>query len=104
LPLSLSNVSGLDTNILCYALDPAFPEHSKARSILGRISPEFRLAINPTVVRETYHTLVYKQKWLREDASDRILYIIRQKHIVFLNQTKSITRNAVYLSNKYELG
>lgn len=101
---SLPSARGLDTNILCYALDPAFPEHARASSLLSRASSEFRFAINPTTVHEAYHTLVYKQKWLREDASERILSIIRQKHFSFLNQTKSITQNALHLADKYELG
>ena len=41
---------------------------------------------------------------MREDASNRLLSLIRQRDVVFLNQTKSISRNAVYLGNKYELG
>ena len=28
--LKWPNVSGMDTNVLSYALDPAFPEHKKA--------------------------------------------------------------------------
>ncbi len=96
-------VTGLDTNILCYVLDSAFPEHMKASAILKRLSPLFRVAINPTVVHETYHTLVYKQKWFWEEASYRLLSLMRQKNIVFLNQTKSISRNAVFLANEYEL-
>lgn len=100
----LSDVSGLDTNILCYALDPAFPEHKKASGILKRLSPKSKIAINPTVIHETYHTLVYKQKWVREDASSRLLSLMQQKHVAFLNQTKSISRNAIHLANKYELG
>ena len=99
-----SDVSGIDTNVLCYALDPAFPEHKKSSLILKGLSQHFRIAINPTVIHETYHTLVYKQRWTREDAGDRIFQLIRQRHVAFLNQTKTISRNAIYLANKYELG
>lgn len=95
---------GLDTNIISYALDPAFEEHKKASSILKRLSPRFKVAINPTVLHESYHTLVYKQKWFRPEASNRLLLLIRQKHVLFLNQTKSISRNGLYLADKYELG
>jgi predicted nucleic acid-binding protein len=98
------NVSGIDTNVLSYALDPAFPEHEKASPILKRLSPQSRIALNPTVFHETYHTLVYKQKLMREDANERLLSLLRQRDVVFLNQTKSISRNAIYLANKYELG
>ncbi|HZW57982.1 MAG TPA: PIN domain-containing protein [Nitrososphaerales archaeon] len=99
-----SNLSGIDTNVLCYALDPAFSEHKKARLILKGLSSGSRVAINPTVIHETYHTLVYRQKWLREDVSSRLVALMRQKYVAFLNQTKSISRNAIYLANKYELG
>jgi predicted nucleic acid-binding protein len=98
------SLTGLDTNVLSYALDPAFTEHQKASSIVRNISREFLIAINPTVIHETYHTLVYKQKWLREDATYRLGLLLRQKNLVFFNQTKSISRNAMYLANKYELG
>jgi predicted nucleic acid-binding protein len=100
----LPPVSGLDTNILCYALDPAFPEHKKASVILKFHSAGSKIAVNPTVIHETYHTLVYKQKWVREEASDRLLSLIGQSHVSFLNQTKFICRNAVHLANKYEIG
>lgn len=95
---------GLDTNILCYAMDPAFPEHPRAASILKQISRNFRVAVNPTVLHETYHTLVYKQRWERDETGKRLLSLLRQKNVSFLNQTKSITTNAIYLANKYELG
>jgi predicted nucleic acid-binding protein len=95
---------GLDTNILAYAMDPAFGEHKRAALIFKRSSSEFIIAINPTVIHETYHTLVFKQKWPRQDAGHKLLSLIRQKNVVFLNQTKSISRNALYLANKYDLG
>ena len=41
-------ITGVDTNILCYALDPAYPEHEKLKNLLIRLSPENRVAINPT--------------------------------------------------------
>ena len=97
-------VVGLDTNILCYALDPAFLEHKNSSSILKKISPEFKIAINPTVIHETYHTLVCKQNWLREEASHRLFSVINQRNVIFYNQTKLTSRNAMLLANKYRLG
>jgi len=55
-------LTGLDTNILCYALDPAYPEHKKLKNLLTNLSQENVVAINPTVLHETYHTLVFSQK------------------------------------------
>jgi predicted nucleic acid-binding protein len=98
------NISGLDTNILCYALDPAFSEHEKASLIMKRVSIRSKIATNATVIHETYHTLVYKQKWTRQEAGSRILSFMSLKNVAFFNQTKSIVRNGIYLANKYELG
>ena len=98
------NVSGLDTNILCYALDPAFSEHERASLILKRLSPKSRIAINATVIHETYHTLVYKQKWVRREAGKRMISFMSMKNVIFFNQTKSIARNGIYLADKYEIG
>lgn len=96
---------GLDTNILCYALDPSFKkEHQIGAKILAGLYPDYRIAINPTVVHETYHTLVYKQKWLRGDAGERLLALLKLKQVIFLNQTKQISANAISLANKYDLG
>jgi predicted nucleic acid-binding protein len=102
--VGLTIVHGLDTNILSYALDPTFEEHHEVALILRKLSSEFQLAVNPTVIHETYHTLVYKQKWARMEVSQKLLSLIRLKNIVFLNQTKSTSRNAILLANKYELG
>ena len=100
-----TNLSGFDSNILCYALDPAYPEHTKARDLLERLSQQSQsVAINPTVIHETYHTLAYAQKMPREVVSQRLLLLMRQKFVKFLNQTKSISRNAIYLGDRYRNG
>ena len=52
---------GLDTNIVCYMLDPSFPEHTAAGRVLRSLSSQSTGAINPTVLHESYHTLVYAQ-------------------------------------------
>ena len=57
-------IIGLDTNILCYSLDPAYPEHEKLRGLLLDLSPNNLVAINLIVLREAYHVLVFGQKWL----------------------------------------
>ncbi|MCW3996416.1 MAG: hypothetical protein NWE98_09770 [Candidatus Bathyarchaeota archaeon] len=36
-------IIGLDTNILCYALDKAYPENEKAKGLLTNLSPENRI-------------------------------------------------------------
>ena len=81
----MTNVVGLDSNILSYALDSAFPEHKETSSILENLSLKEQIAVNSTVIYETYHTLVRKQKWLKEDAAERLTLLMRQKDIIFLN-------------------
>lgn len=101
----LLNISGLDTNILCYAIDPAFTEHKRAETFLKeKLSAKSMIATNATIIHETYHTLVYKQKWVRQDAGARVLSFMRLKNVIFFNQAKSIVRNGIYLANKYGLG
>jgi predicted nucleic acid-binding protein len=52
-------IVGLDANIICYALDDAYPEHEKLKSLLIDLSPKNQIALNPTTIHETYHTLVF---------------------------------------------
>jgi len=49
---------GLDANIICYALDDAYPEHEKLKCLLLDLSPENKNALNPTTIHEAYHTHV----------------------------------------------
>ncbi len=100
----MTTTIGLDTNILCYALDPAFPEHRKFADIWEKLSAEFMIGINPTVLHEAYHTLVYSQKWSREEARTRLGMLLRHPYIRFFNQTKSTCSLALVLAGKYDLG
>ena len=78
-------VTGLDTNVLCFPMDPAFPEHVSASKLLRSLSPEFRIAINPTSLHEAYDTLVYGQRWVREDARTRLGMLLHHPYIEFYN-------------------
>lgn len=97
-------IIGLDTNILCYALDSAYPEHEEVREMLLKLSPDNRIAINPTVLHETYHTLVFGQKWVSSEARRRLQMLLRHPYIKFLNQTKRICVIGLNLADKYGLG
>lgn len=97
-------LAGVDTNVLCYSLDRAFPEHRKVAKLLRDLSPEFSIALNPTVFHESYHTLVYGQKWAREEVRTRLSMILRHPHVVFCNQTKLTSSLALRLAGKYSLG
>jgi predicted nucleic acid-binding protein len=95
---------GLDTNILCYALDPAYPEHEKLKNLLTTLSPENTVALNPTILHETYHTLVFNLKWLPAEAARKLSMLLKHPYIEFFNQTKKTTQIALNLSVKYDLG
>jgi predicted nucleic acid-binding protein len=95
---------GLDTNILCYALDPAFPENAKCRRILLEASSENRLGINPTVLHEAYHTLVFYQKWVPSEARRRLLTLLQDPYLDFYSQTRRISQIALDLGVRNKLG
>jgi len=94
---------GLDTNILCYALDIHYPEHKKVKNLLITLSPENKVAINPTVLHETYHTLVFYSEWVPEEAARRLIVLLRHPYIEFYNQTQKTSLIALNLSVKHNL-
>lgn len=94
---------GLDTNILCYTLDPAYPEHEKVKELLLNLSPENFIALNPTVLHETYHTLVYYLQWTPKEAATRLSALLKHPYISFYNQTQKTSLIALNLSVKYDL-
>jgi predicted nucleic acid-binding protein len=96
--------TGLDTNILCYALDPAFPENPKSRKILLEASPDNRVGINTTVLHETYHTLVFYQKWIPSEARQRLLTLLQHPHLEFYSQTRRISQIALDIAARNKLG
>jgi predicted nucleic acid-binding protein len=95
---------GLDTNILCYALDPAFPEHDNVKGLLSKMSAENIVALNPTILHETYHTLVFSLEWFPEEAAGRLSMLLKHPYVEFFNQTKKTTQIALNLSVKHNLG
>ena len=96
-------IIGLDTNILCYALDPAYPEHGKVKDLLTTLSPDWIIALNPTVLHETYHTLVFYLEWFPEEAAKRLTMLLKHPYIEFFNQTQKTTLIALNLSVKHNL-
>jgi predicted nucleic acid-binding protein len=94
----------VDTNILCYALDPAYPEHQTAISLLTDLSQEHTIAINPTVIHETYHVLVFYLEWLPSEALKRLTMILKNPYVKFFSQTKKTSVIALNLAAKYEIG
>jgi len=95
---------GLDTNILCYALDPVYPEHDVVKDLLFTLSSENTVALNPTILHETYHTLVFGLQWFPEEAAARLLMLLKHPYVEFFNQTKKTTQSAVNISVRHSLG
>jgi len=95
---------GLDTNILCYSLDPAYPEHERLKDLLLNLSPENRVAISPTILHETYHTLVFGQKWVSLEARKRLRMLLQHPYVEFFNQTRKTCIIGLNLAIKLELG
>ncbi|MGD6809759.1 MAG: type II toxin-antitoxin system VapC family toxin [Candidatus Bathyarchaeia archaeon] len=96
-------ITGLDTNILCYALDKTYPENMHVKDLLTTLSPENIVAINPTVLHETYHTLVYYLEWVPEEAAKRLSLMLKHPHIKFYNQTQKTSQIALNLATKHGL-
>lgn len=97
-------IAGLDANILCYALDEAYPEHEALKNLLLELTPENKVALNSTTIHEVYHVLVRSQKWLPGKAADALMTLIGMPNTEFYNQTKRTSVIALNLSVQYELG
>jgi predicted nucleic acid-binding protein len=97
-------IIGLDANIVCFALDDAYPEHESLKNLLLKLTSENKIAFNPTTIHEAYHTLVRSQKWLPEEAADALLTLISMPNTAFYNQTKKISTIALNLAVQYKLG
>lgn len=96
-------IAGLNANILCFALDDAYPEHEALKNLLLELTPENKVALNPTTIHESYHVLVHSQKWLPEKAAEVLITLISLPNTEFYNQTRKISAMALSLSVQYEL-
>ncbi len=97
-------IRGLDTNILCYALDPAFPENQRYKKIILDLSAEMKIGLNPTVLHESYHVLVYDQEWDPTEARHRLVALLNHPHVEFYNQSRRISILALDLAVRHNLG
>jgi len=89
----------IDSNVLVAYVDRGHPQHTRVTSLARR-----RVALNPTVAHETYHTLVFKMKWERDDASNTLQEMLDDADILFLNQTKDTTRIGLRFAERYSIG
>lgn len=91
---------GIDTNVLVAFLDDDHPDNPKTRILAEH---QYN-AVNPTVIHEAYHTLVYRQKWRNEVAKDTLYDYIDLNTTLFLVQTEKITKLGLEIGTRYRLG
>jgi predicted nucleic acid-binding protein len=89
----------IDSNILVAYLDQDHPQHGRVKSLASK-----RVALNPTVIHEAYHALVFKLKWSPEQARVVLREALDDKNNLFLNQTLDTTRTGLALAERYALG
>jgi predicted nucleic acid-binding protein len=97
-------IVGLDTNIICYALDEAYPEHEELKGLLLELSAEKKVALNPTTIHEAYHVLVFGHKWFPEEVAEALRILLKNPYTEFFNQTRKTSTIALNLCVKYKLG
>lgn len=89
----------IDSNILVAYLDRGHPQHQRVKSLASK-----RVALNPTVIHETYHALVFKLKWSPVEAGLVLREALDDRNNLFLNQTLDTTRTGLALAERYSLG
>lgn len=94
-------MKGIDSSILVYALDPTSGEHVAARD--GILSLQ-DWALNPTVVHETYHTLVFKRAMEPADATTKVKAFVRDGRTHFFNLTKRTSLYSLDLGSQFKMG
>lgn len=97
-------IIGLDSNILIYALDPAYPEHKCVSNLLVNLSSKKPAALNPTIIHEAYHVLVFQLEWFPQEAAEKLSMLLKHPNVEFYNQTKKTSKIALDLAVKHNLG
>ncbi len=100
----MNAMSGFDSNVLCYCLDPSYPEHGDLRHLLLDLGQESKIALNPTVIHEAYHTLVFSQKWVSAEARRRLQMVLAHPCVEFANQTRRVTEVGLRLAAEHGIG
>jgi predicted nucleic acid-binding protein len=90
---------GIDTNVLVAYLDKDHPSHAETDGLADE-----PVCLNPTIVHEAYHTLVFKMKWAPEDASEALTEASMDARNRFVNQTLRTTKTGLRLAVEHDLG
>lgn len=81
-------------------LDAGHPSHKETEFLAQR-----GVALNPTVIHEAYHTLVFKMKWAAEEASRTLVAACTDEDNLFINQTLRRVRAGLKIgAEHHELG
>ncbi len=80
-------------------LDRGHPSHKTAAWLSDRA-----VAMNPTIVHEAYHSLVFKMRWGKEEASKALTEAITDERNLFINQTLRTTRVGLRIAVDHSLG
>jgi len=97
-------ILGVTSEVLCYALDGAYPEHRRCAALLQRLRRNFRIAVSPTTIAEAYRVLVRSQKWRPTEARRRLALLLQHPYVVFLNETERVCSIALALASRHNLG
>jgi len=65
---------------------------------------EEAVALNPTIIHEAYHTLVFKMKWTGMEASRILIEAIADDRNLFINQTLKTTKAGLRIAAENNLG
>jgi predicted nucleic acid-binding protein len=87
---------GIDTNVLVAYLDAEHPSHKQTEYLADRA-----VALNPTIIHEAYHTLIFKMKWDEEEASQALTAAYTDEKNLFLNQTLRTTRAGLQVAARH---
>ena len=90
---------GIDTNVLVSYLDTSHPDHSKTVWLADR-----DVALNPTVIHEAYHTLVFKMKWKEDEASEVLKEASNDEDNLFINQSLKTCMVGLDMAVEHRLG
>ena len=90
---------GIDTNVLVAYLDREHPSHGRT----GKLAEE-AVALNPTIIHEGYHTLVFKMKWTGMEASRILIQAMADDRNLFINQTLKTTKAGLRIAAENNLG
>ena len=76
-------------------MDRDHPQHERVKSLASK-----RVALNPTVIHEAYHALVFKLKWSPQQARPVLREALDDRSNLFLNQTLDTTRTGLALAER----